>query len=279
MPTNGYILKPGQRILARIDEDIHMPLDCLGKIESRSGINRLLLIVALGDFVNPGYKGHYPLQIINMSKHRIKIYPKMSVCQLLLSQLSSVPEKRFSKSSSSYYYDNGGPACWWEDRQLKLFMKENADLEKQYIDRLVSLCDENSLGEYSSVILSRYRQFYKKSKQKNDNLEHSVDNFLKQEKKTNSRNQLNIKLIKSLQILISSLASIGTLIGVIAAVQKVNAITFKMGLFIIGFIMLLIVLANLVLVAAIHKLEQLKYLVIDWQQNGKKSDSLKDMNN
>lgn len=259
IPESGLILYSGQRILGRIDENIHMPLDCLGKIEARSGINRLLLIVTLGDFVNPGYIGHYPLQIINMSKHNIKIYPKMSVCQLLLSELNEIPEKKFSKVSNAYYADNGGPACWWEDRQLKLFMKENADLEKKHLKLLISLCDKNELGVYKSAILSRYSKFYKSSKKKNNNLDKCVEDFIKHEERKHKRLQLYIKLIKCLQASISTLASIIPILNLILIYLKSNTISRK-GCIILAICIVVIVTMNLLLTTLIHGLEQIKHL-------------------
>ena len=216
-------------------------------------MNRLLLVITLGDFVNPGYKGHYPLQIINMSKYKIKVYAQMSVCQLLLSELSSIPDKRFGESSSSYYYDNGGPACWWDDRQLRLFMKENADLERNKLEQIKLMCNEKDLQEYYPAILSRYADFYRKSKMRNENPEKSVEAFVQQEKKMQEKVVLRIRYLEVLQVLISSLAFVGTLIGIF------NKLTWKIGAYIAVAVMVVIA-SNLLLVKWIHCLKQKKYL-------------------
>jgi len=238
-----------------------MPRDCLGKIEARSGMNRLLLVITLGDFVNPGYKGHYPLQIINMSKFKIKVYPQMSVCQLLLSELSSIPDKRFDESSSSYYYDNGGPACWWDDRQIRLFMKENADLEKSNLEKIRLICNEKGLQEHYPAILSRYAEFYRKSKLRNENPEKSVDAFVQQEKKGQRRVTHRAKQLEMLQVPISSLAGIGTLLGIIYNVQRTNNnVSTKLIIAYIVIFVVGIILINSILVRWVHHLKQKKFL-------------------
>lgn len=258
LPKDGYILKPNQHILARIDEEIEIPLDCLGKIEARSGMNRLLMIVTLGDFVNPGYKGRYPLQIINMSKHKIRIYPGMSVCQLLLSKLSSPPSKLFSESSSSYHCDDGGPARWWEDRQIKLFRKDAVILERQDIDEILDLCSNYGLNDYRSLILMRFRKFYKKREKNSDNLERSVEEFLKQEKKLKSRNELHIKYLNAAMKVMLPAGSIFSIIKVIIdllAGQRLIKVALFAGL--MAFFLLLIP----IVLYAIHILEKKQFII------------------
>ena len=259
IPLDGFILKPGQRILGRIDEEIQIPLDCLGKIEARSGMNRLLLVITLGDFINPGYKGHYPLQIINMSSHRIKIYSRISVCQLLLSELSSVPEKRFSESASSYHKDNGGPACWWEDRQTKLFMKENSTPDKELMKKIISFCYEYGQYDFRSVILSRFRGYYKKLLREHKNPEHAIDSFLKREKYCFNRRKLFILLIKALIVTIPALVTIGLFILDSNNTTNTNIFIFSAIFWVIVFIIVLLIVS--LLVYAIYRIEQWRYLV------------------
>jgi deoxycytidine triphosphate deaminase len=265
LSTDGYVLKPGHCILGKIDEEIRIPLDCLGKIEARSGMNRLLLVITLGDFISPGYKGNYPLQIINMSKYRIKIYPKMSVCQLLLSELTSLPEKSYSEVSNTYYADDGGPACWWSDRQLNLFMKDSVGEEKKTYERIRKICEKHDIILHITEILSRYKLFYKKSKQHNENLKKSVDKFIDKEIKKNKKNTLLIKIIKSCRISISSLASIGALIGIISGFLQVYTnhstnLSIKQIIFWVICFVVVIILINFLLVILIHNLEKRNYL-------------------
>jgi deoxycytidine triphosphate deaminase len=120
--SQPVVLKPGEMILGRVLERVTIPRDCAGKFTGRSSYSRLgLMVHCTGDFANPGYRGHMPLQLVNMSNQTLKVYPFMSICQLMLVQLTSTSDRKYggADQASKYMNDDGGPSYWWRDKYIK----------------------------------------------------------------------------------------------------------------------------------------------------------------
>lgn len=125
-------IKPGEFILGRTYEKFSIPHDCAGKLEGKSSMSRLGLAVQIGsDFINPGWRGHMPIQLVNHSKTTIKIFPYIPICQLMLIKLSGVPERLYGveELQSKYTDDDGGPSHWWRDKRIKSLQKKFAELD------------------------------------------------------------------------------------------------------------------------------------------------------
>ena len=115
-------LKPGEMVLGRVLEKLTIPDDCAGKFMGRSSYARLgLMVQCTGDFANPGYQGHMPLQLVNLSSQTLRIYPYMSICQMMLIRLSSPSQAKYGGTdvASKYMHDDGGPSYWWRDEYIK----------------------------------------------------------------------------------------------------------------------------------------------------------------
>lgn len=140
-------LNPGKLLLCRTYEKFSIPKDCSGKIEGRSSFSRMGLgIHCTGDFVNPGYRGHMPLELFNYGPNPIKIFPYLPICQLILIQLSSRPSRFYGEEElqSKYMDDDGGPSFWWRDKRIKklheVFRNTNIsiDMEERILGILAS---------------------------------------------------------------------------------------------------------------------------------------------
>lgn len=84
-------------------------------------------VVAPSDFINPGWRGHMPLMIINHSPFWVRMYATLSVVQLCFVQLSSVPTHSYgAETGAKYQDDEGGPSKYWLDWSVKL-LKERLD--------------------------------------------------------------------------------------------------------------------------------------------------------
>src|SRR5205085_4347843 len=118
----SIVLKPSEMLLGRTYEIFTIPKDHAGKLEGRSSFARLGLAVhCSADFINPGYRGHMPLQLINFSRSSIRVFPLIPICQLILVRLSSTPTRVYGdrELSSKYMDDDGGPSYWWRDKRIK----------------------------------------------------------------------------------------------------------------------------------------------------------------
>ncbi|MEC4866928.1 MAG: dCTP deaminase, partial [Jaaginema sp. PMC 1078.18] len=76
-------IKPGEIVLTETLEKIEMPACISGALKGRSSFARLgISIHCTGDYINPGYQGSMPLQIINHSPIPVKLYAYLSIAQL-----------------------------------------------------------------------------------------------------------------------------------------------------------------------------------------------------
>lgn len=84
------------------------------RIEGRSRVARLGLTVhCTGDYINPGFAGAMPLQIINHNFFPIVLYPYIGICQMILYELSEVPLVSYLERSSlpyNTYYNETNPS-------------------------------------------------------------------------------------------------------------------------------------------------------------------------
>jgi len=206
-----YTLKPGKTIFSSIYENITIPSDCAGKISGRSSFARLGIMVHLtGDFINPGYRGHMPLQIVNLSSNSIKIFPYLPICQMQLVKLSGVPERFYGNTviQSKYMNDDGGPSYWWRDQRIKKLQ----DIFSQ-VDLSISI--QNSIleiiGNQEPEIIERLEKRISKCKQSEiENCSSILNDFAKYEDRRRMFRKIGIYSARGLFPILFS-ASIGIL--------------------------------------------------------------------
>jgi deoxycytidine triphosphate deaminase len=154
-------LKPGEMVLGRVHEKLTIPNDCAGKFMGRSSYARLgLMIHCTGDFANPGYRGHMPLQLVNVGPLTLRIYPYMQICQLMLVKLSKPSLKKYGGNdvASKYMNDDGGPSYWWRDKYIRQLqtalaaMDASEAIQGQVYSRLADVDNEvlDRLGSFFS---------------------------------------------------------------------------------------------------------------------------------
>jgi dCTP deaminase len=86
----SFVIHPSDFILASTAERITLPTDIAAKIEGRSSLGRLGLIIhATAGYVDPGFSGHLTLEISNISRLPIKLYSGMRIGQMAFIKMSS----------------------------------------------------------------------------------------------------------------------------------------------------------------------------------------------
>jgi deoxycytidine triphosphate deaminase len=182
---NEYItLEPGKLLLGRVAAKFSVPLDCAGKIEGRSSYARLGLgIHCTGEFINPGYRGHMPLQIYNYSPNPIRIYPYVPICQVILVKLSTPPDKVYGvdELQSKYDDDDGGPSYWWRDKKIK-------SLQDKFSEKSVELHVQEKIfkeiGVQEPEIIERFEKLVEKKPEiSRENSDKLIEEFTKEEDK------------------------------------------------------------------------------------------------
>ena len=116
------VIKPGQLLLGRTLEQFSVPNGHLFDLTGRSSFARLgLMVNVTGGHINPGWRGHMTLQLVNTSPTAIRITPGLPICQARVARLSSDVDRPYGTASlgSLYTEDDGGPSYWWRDKRVK----------------------------------------------------------------------------------------------------------------------------------------------------------------
>lgn len=109
----GFILHPGEFILGSTKEKITLGNEVAGKLEGRSSLGRLGLVIhATAGYVDPGFSGWLTFEISNISRLPIKIYPNLRIAQICFFKMSSpVLYPYGSKKLGSKYQGQKGPTA------------------------------------------------------------------------------------------------------------------------------------------------------------------------
>jgi len=105
-----FMLHPLQFVLASTIERVTIPNDIVARLEGRSSLGRLGLVVhATAGYIDPGFEGTITLELSNICIHPIKLYPGMRIAQLSLHELSSPAERPYGAARGSKYGGQNGP--------------------------------------------------------------------------------------------------------------------------------------------------------------------------
>jgi dCTP deaminase len=106
----AFEFRPGAFVLATTIERIRVPPNLVARVEGRSSIGRLGVIVhATAGFIDPGFEGEITLELANLSPRRRVLIPGMRICQIVFHCLSSVVERPYGPERSSKYSGQRGP--------------------------------------------------------------------------------------------------------------------------------------------------------------------------
>ena len=102
-----FAIHPGEFVLGRTLEQVALPEDVVARIEGKSSLGRLGLIVhATAGFVDPGFRGTLTLEITNLTRVPIKLYSGLLIAQLSFMTLDAPAERPYgSEALGSHYQD------------------------------------------------------------------------------------------------------------------------------------------------------------------------------
>ncbi len=106
-----FILHPDEFALGSTIERVEIPDDLVAHVDGRSSLGRLALLVhATAGFIDPGFKGNITVELSNVGKMPIALYPGMRICQISFESLSSSAELPYGHPRrGSKYQDQRGP--------------------------------------------------------------------------------------------------------------------------------------------------------------------------
>lgn len=82
-------LRPGEFALATTTEVLALPNDLAARVEGKSSLGRLGLMVHItAGFIDPGFHGEVTLELVNLLPCPIRLYPGMPVAQLAVFEMT-----------------------------------------------------------------------------------------------------------------------------------------------------------------------------------------------
>jgi dCTP deaminase len=102
---HAFVIHPGEFALGRTLEWVELPDDIVARIEGKSSIGRLGLIVhATAGFCDPGWKGTLTLELNNLTRVPIKLYPGLLIAQLSFMTLDAPAERPYGSEALGSHY-------------------------------------------------------------------------------------------------------------------------------------------------------------------------------
>jgi dCTP deaminase len=110
-PEGVFMLHPGEFVLGATLERVGMPDDLVSRIEGKSSLARLgLLIHSTAGFIDPGFDGHITLELANVATLPITLYPGMKIGQISFMQMTTPADHPYgSEGVGSKYQGQRGP--------------------------------------------------------------------------------------------------------------------------------------------------------------------------
>ena len=110
-PDEPFILHPGEFVLGSTYEQVTLPDDIAARLEGKSSLGRLgLQVHSTAGLADPGFTGQITLELSNMTRLPISLYPGMRVAQLVFEMLSTPADRPYGHGGlGSKYQGQSGP--------------------------------------------------------------------------------------------------------------------------------------------------------------------------
>lgn len=106
----SFILQPGDFVLATTIESFELPDDFLARLEGRSSLGRLGIVVhSTASIFEPGWRGKVVMELGNLGRLPVALYPGMRICALTFEPLSSPAEIPYNKKKHAKYVNQFSP--------------------------------------------------------------------------------------------------------------------------------------------------------------------------
>ncbi len=128
----AFIIHPNELVLATSLERVSINNELLGRLEGRSSLGRLGIIVhSTASIFHPGWDGTATMELGNLGVMPVALYPRMRICTFTFERMSSPVERPYGSGKNKYQGQTGPmPSGVWEelDEELEL---EKLELGKQ----------------------------------------------------------------------------------------------------------------------------------------------------
>jgi len=100
-----FVIHPGEFCLGRTLESVELPDDIVARLEGKSSLGRLGLIVhATAGFCDPGWRGTLTLELNNLTRVPIRLYAGLPIAQLSFMALDAPAERPYGHEDLGSHY-------------------------------------------------------------------------------------------------------------------------------------------------------------------------------
>lgn len=110
LKQGSYKIKPNEFILGHTFEKIYVPQDLMARVEGRSSIGRLGVMVHItAGLIDPNFIGNVTLEIKNVSDKEFELYHGQDIAQIVFEALTTKCERPYGSSElgSKYQHSHG----------------------------------------------------------------------------------------------------------------------------------------------------------------------------
>lgn len=109
-PGEPFVLQPHEFVLAITEETLELDDDVLGRLEGRSSLGRIGIIVhGTAGLFDPGWRGKATLELSNLGRMPVALYPGMRICSFTFEQVSTPVSVPYYKKPGNKYAGQTGP--------------------------------------------------------------------------------------------------------------------------------------------------------------------------
>lgn len=120
--NSRFIMHPGEFVLASTMEWLEISDDILGRLEGRSSLGRLGLIVhSTASVFDPGWRGVATMELGNLGVLPVALYPGLRICSMTFETLLTPSSQPYYKKKGNKYAGQRGPdqsKIWVEEAEL-----------------------------------------------------------------------------------------------------------------------------------------------------------------
>ncbi len=99
----AFIVHPGEFVLGSTLEYVWLSFRLVGRVEGRSSLGRMGIIIhSTAGYIDPGFEGTLTLEISNVGKIPVALYPLMRICQISFFKTGKVARPYGQDRQSKY---------------------------------------------------------------------------------------------------------------------------------------------------------------------------------
>lgn len=99
-----FVMQPHEFALAITEESLELDDDVLGRLEGRSSLGRIGIIVhGTAGLFDPGWRGKATLELSNLGRMPVALYPGMRICSFTFEQVSTAVSVPYYKKPGNKY--------------------------------------------------------------------------------------------------------------------------------------------------------------------------------